>query len=66
MGDRLGGAAVCLAGTVALLGALWKVLRDRGRRSGPPLHYGYVCSALIGAGMTVGAPAAAPVLCSVV
>ncbi|MGV9264869.1 MAB_1171c family putative transporter [Kitasatospora sp. NPDC003701] len=54
------------AGAVALLGTLWKVLMDRGRRCDPALHYGYACGALIGAGMAVSAPATAPALAAVV
>ncbi|MCG6493964.1 MAB_1171c family putative transporter [Kitasatospora sp. A2-31] len=65
MGDGIAGVAGYLAGAVALLGTLFKVLTDRGRRSDPALHYGYACGALIGAGMAASAPATAPALAAV-
>ncbi|WP_405365943.1 MAB_1171c family putative transporter [Kitasatospora sp. NBC_00039] len=66
MGDQVANTAGYFAGAVALLGTLWKILMDRGRRSDPALHYGYACGALIGAGMAVSAPATAPALAAVV
>ncbi|MGF1425603.1 MAB_1171c family putative transporter [Kitasatospora sp. LaBMicrA B282] len=59
MGDRVADVAGYLAGAVAVLGTLWKVLIDRGRRSDPVLRYAYACGVMLGAAMTVTAPATA-------
>ncbi|MFJ5228756.1 MAB_1171c family putative transporter [Kitasatospora sp. NPDC088391] len=62
MGDGVVSALCWSAASVALLGTLWKVLLDHGRRSDRALRYGYACGALIGAGMLASAPGTAAAL----
>ncbi|MFJ1756969.1 MAB_1171c family putative transporter [Kitasatospora sp. NPDC088134] len=65
MGDGVVSALCWSAASVALLGTLWKVLLDCGRRSDRALRYGYACGGLIGAGMVSSAPGTAAALSAV-